>query len=381
LAQVVLALLLVSGVVLLLQVVGIVFGPVLISLLLAYVLDNLLDWIASRGVSRTVAALVIAGAVLLGIAAFALIFVPVLVTELSDAFTQLPERALALFEDGQRFLVEQLGLPPEKVREALTALSEKAQTALGDAGKAVAASVASVFNLVLFPVFSIYFLRDWNRLVRLPLEVVPERYRDGVVARARVMDKVVGAWVRGQIKVALILAVLLAVGLSAVGLKLGFAIGFLAGLLNVIPYLGAAIGILLAVVMLVVEQSTVVDYALVAAVFAVVQILEGYVITPRIVGSQVGLSPVMVLIVLLVGGSLFGFVGILLAIPATAAGSVLVKDGLEIYRRSDFWRGRHAEGALGEQLRAEPAADPPPPSPPLLHGDGDATEADATEAE
>jgi predicted PurR-regulated permease PerM len=373
LAQLVLSVAIIAGVVLLLHVVGVVFGPVLVSLLLAYVLNNLIGWVASKGISRTAAVVAMAGTVLLGIAAFAFILLPVLVAELSVVFSTLPQRASAALEQGRLFVIERLGVQPEQLESALAGFTSQARDTLLAGAAEVARSAASLFNLVLIPVFTVYFLRDWERLVRLPLELVPERFHEDVGARARVMDKAVGGWVRGQVKVALVLAALLAVGLTAIGLRLGFTIGLLAGLLNLIPYLGGAIGLLLALLMVAADQGGLVEVLLVLGVFGVVQVLESYVITPKLVGEQVGMSPVMVLIVLLVGGSLFGLVGMLLAIPATAVGTVLVRDLLAVYKRSAFWRGEATAPALAAgpalpvplgSIERPPAPQPPSPQPP-----------------
>ena len=161
--------------------------------------------------------------------------------------------------------------------------------------------------------------------------------------RIKSMDAVVGNWLRGQIEVALILAILYGIGIGAVfyfsGLdtKTGFAIGILTGTLNVIPYMGAATGFLLSMMIGVIEWSGFGTIAGILCVFLLVQVLDGYFITPRVVGSKVGLGPVGVVLSLLTGGSLFGFFGILLAVPSVAALKVIVPDIMKVYRDSRFY--------------------------------------------
>jgi predicted PurR-regulated permease PerM len=358
LAQIVISLLVLATVALLLHYVGIVFAPVLVSLLLAYVLNNMIAWVERKGVHRTLAVLVIASVALFTLAAFALLFVPSLVQEFGVAFQNLPERINQAVTEGRLRLARQLGIKPEQLEGAVANLTAQLETLGEAAANALLNAAASIFNLALIPIFTIYFMRHWNRIVRLPLHLVPERLRPGVIERARVMDSTVGGWVRGQIQVALALAILMAVGLSAVGLRLGFAIGILTGLLNFIPYLGAAVGLFLAILMTLVDGGGLLQLVLVVSVFGAVQMTEGYVLTPWLVGGQVGLNTVAVLIVLLVGGSLFGFLGILLAIPATGVAAVIAYDALEIYRHSSFWRGTAHDGPIARQLMRPPTYAP-----------------------
>jgi predicted PurR-regulated permease PerM len=162
------------------------------------------------------------------------------------------------------------------------------------------------------------------------------------------MDSIVGRWVRGQVQVGLILGVLYAIGLTIAGVRLGWVIGMLAGILNIVPFLGVFFGLVLSIVMALMGDHVLVELVGVALVFSVVQLLEGNLITPRLVGEAVGMSPLLVMVVLLIGGSLFGFFGLIFSIPAVAAGTVVAKDLLDFYRNTSFYRGLQPTATDGQ---------------------------------
>lgn len=369
LAQVVLALLLVAIVYGLSRALAPVLAPVIVSLLIAYFLDPLIDWFEARRVPRAVAIFLVAGAALSVIAAFTVLAVPMLVRELSSAIEAFPAWAERTWDALRSELQTRWEVDLDaQAAELADDAAAQAQQALTTLVGSVASSVATLLNAVLVPVFTFYFLKDFDELKMRPLALVPPRHRPWLIDRARRMDDVVGDWVRGQIQVAITLGVLYAIGLSIIGLKLGAVIGMLAGLLNVVPYLGAAIGIGTSVLMAVIYGGDAVVSQLIglAVVFAVVQALEGYVITPRLVGEKVGMSPLTVMIVLLLGGSLFGFFGLLLSIPAVAAGSVLLREGLGAWQGSDWFRrdaddaaaGAHPDDATATPIVPVPAVPP-----------------------
>jgi predicted PurR-regulated permease PerM len=166
------------------------------------------------------------------------------------------------------------------------------------------------------------------------------------------VDEVLGQFIRGQVTVMVILAVLYAVAYSLIGVRLAVPIGVVAGLLSFIPYLGGAVALGLALLMVALHFTGWTQPILVVVAYAVIQLLEGFVITPRIVGEKLGLSPVWVLFGLMVGGHLFGFMGVMLALPATAVAKVLVVRGVASYKRSSVYR----EGAVAEGVASGPSA-------------------------
>ncbi len=195
--------------------------------------------------------------------------------------------------------------------------------------------VVTLLNLLLVPVFTFYLLRDWDRAVAGVDALIPAPQRPLVRRVSREIDGRLQAFVRGQLTVCLALGVLYSIGLLVVGIDLAIVVGMLSGLLFIVPYLGTAVGIVAASGLALLAFG--VDWHLVGVlgVFGGVQLIEGMVLTPWIVGDKVGLHPLVVMIALLVGGNLFGIAGMLLAIPVTAAAQVLLVEWIQAYRASD----------------------------------------------
>jgi len=198
-----------------------------------------------------------------------------------------------------------------------------------------------VVNILLLPILAFYFLRDWDKLVERVASVIPRNHIGTITALARESNEVLGAFIRGQFLVMLALGVIYAGGLSLVGLKLGLLIGMIAGLISFIPYLGATTGILMAIIAALVQAQgfDLKLLILVGVVFTVGQLLESYVLTPRIVGDKIGLHPVAVIFAVMAGGQLFGFLGMLLALPVAAVSNVLLRYAHQRYRQSDLYAG------------------------------------------
>ena len=304
-----------------------VFFPVFVSVLIAYLLDPYVDRLEARGYSRNLGIGIISAA----LAVLAIGFVAFLYPLLLGQFVQLTERVpAAILGIDERLLPWIAANTPLELPATLSdTLNEYAQSIqdaapavlrrIGSWGASMLARTSSVviglLNAVMIPIFAFYFLRDFDRAKWAAAEWIPPRHRAAALSRLSAMDAVVGAWFRGQVQVSLILAVLYAIGLAVVfaltdhSIFDGVAVGVISGLLNVIPYFGFAVGILLALIVVFVEWNGFGGLIGVGAVFAVVQGLEGYVITPRIVGEKVGLSPVTVILVLLIGGEIAGLLG------------------------------------------------------------------------
>ena len=187
------------------------------------------------------------------------------------------------------------------------------------------ALAAAVFSLFLIPIITFYMLRDWDVIVARLGSLVPSAERETVFQLARETDDVLGAFLRGQILVMIGLAVIYSTGLTLVGLKFAIAIGVVAGLVSFVPYLGFVFGIVLAGITVMLEPDPLWRLGGVVATFAIGQFIEGSVLTPKLVGDRIGLHPVMVIFAVAAGGQLFGFFGILLALPAAAVLSVLLR--------------------------------------------------------
>jgi predicted PurR-regulated permease PerM len=337
-----------------------IITPFVISAALAYLGDPLVDRLESLRVfrwtvGRTPAVVLV---FLLMVAAFVLgllIFLPLL----RDQIVHLAERAPAILEGlvgtAWPWLQTQLGLAslqidPQSIAAAAKTYWKEASSALlgvlGTVSRGGQAVVAWLVNLLLIPVVTFYLLRDWDRLVDGVRGLIPRNSEERVSALFREVDDVLGAFIRGQLVVMLALGSIYALGLTLVGLDLAFIIGVSAGLLSIVPYLGTFVGVIAALVAAVFEFRDLLHPSLVLVVFGVGQALEGMVLTPNLVGDRIGLHPVAVIFAVLAGGQLFGFLGILLALPAAAALNVLLRHLGDRYRQSAVYN--RPESVAGE---------------------------------
>lgn len=354
----------------LLRNVQAVLFPVLVSLLTAYLLDPAVDRLEARfdevdklrdlGASRTLAIATFTLAGLVALVGFVLMLYPTLARQVTNLFSRLPELVTLVQDTLLPWIERMTGYPvPATISEAVAEYGGVVKEQLPEAAKRVSsmttgllsqtgAVVASLLNIVMIPVFTFYFLRDFDVLTGKLKQLVPLARREYYIERISLMDEVVGAWFRGQVTVALVLALLYSIGLgivfgiAGIGVLSGVAIGVLAGLLNIIPYFGFLIGFVLSMLLVLLDWGGLGPVVGVGIVFAVVQGLEGWVITPKIVGDNIGLAPVMVIIVLLLGGELFGLIGVLLALPVAGIIRALLPEILEYYKQSPFYSGNYS---------------------------------------
>lgn len=324
--------------------------PVFLGFALAYAFDPLADRLERYGLGRTAAVtLIVAGVGLLGLGALALV-VPPLVEELGRFAVDFPGYA-AVAHDRAAALLEPYGvrLPHgkeallERLKTWLQGLSLAALSPVGVfAGKVfsnVTGTLVGLLNLIVVPVVFFYFLRDLSAMREGLLRLAPPRLRPAAAARLAEADRVFSGYLRGQLTVALILAGLYALGLTVAGVRFGALIGLASGLLNVIPYLGVALGLSAALIMTAVDFTGWGAVFGVLVVFGAAQAAEGFFITPRIVGDKVGLSPVETIIALILGGSFGGLAGMVLAIPVAGCLKAWGGDAVAAWRRSAYYRG------------------------------------------
>lgn len=331
-----------------------VFAILAASAGLAYILDPVVDWLERRGLSRESGIGVIYASFVMALLATVLLFIPAVAAQadqveakLTPVIDHLDERLLPILavieaKTGQTITLDLHQLQAEAPRWVKEHLPDIRATATG-LGKGLFTQglglMSALLNLLLLPVFLFYLLRDWDRMVAAVGELVPPRHRPRVVRIATEVDVRLGAFVRGQITVCLALSGLYSVGLLIVGIDLAVGVGVMAGLLFIVPYLGTVVGVVLSVLLALIKFGISWQVIGVVVVFVVVQGIEGYVLTPRIVGDKVGLPPLVVMIALIVGGGLLGIWGMLIAIPVTAVLSVVAAEWLGLYRNSKVFTG------------------------------------------
>ena len=302
---------------------------------ISYIIDPILTYLESKGVRRTVGVILIGGSLLLFFVLLALTAIPTIIEQFSLLATNL-NSYVGQAKEKLTLLVERVNLPVEQL--TLRELIQDVPTPNGETIRGVFSAVGSALlsgysitltlvNFALLPFIVFYLSEGFSGLHRNFVELFPYAHRDRLVRLGLEIDHYISAFVRGQLLVGTILMVLYAIGLGwLVGIDLWFLIAVVAGLGNIVPYLGFLVGIVLATIMALVTYGDLAHLLGTWAVFAVVQFLEGFFITPRIVGGSVGLSPLVVIIALFAGGQLGGILGLFLAIPVTAGLGVVIRE-------------------------------------------------------
>jgi predicted PurR-regulated permease PerM len=331
---------------------GDVLLPFLIGGAIAYFLDPVADRLQRLGLSRVMATSIISVAALLLVVLLVLSVIPTLVSQLTALVNAAPDIAHRL----QVFLTErfpQLSDETSTVRQTLAQLaamiqSKGAQLASGLLNSALSVISAVVFIIVV-PVVAFYLLLDWDNMVARVDALLPRDHAATVRSLALQIDQVLAGFVRGQVSVCLILGTFYSVALMMAGLQFGLIVGAIAGAITFIPYVGSLVGGALALGLALFQfWGDWLSIGLIAAIFAIGQFVEGNILTPRLVGKSVGLHPVWLLFALSSFGSVFGFVGMLVAVPVAASIGVLTRFGLSQYQRSLLYQGqigrKYAEG-------------------------------------
>ena len=208
------------------------------------------------------------------------------------------------------------------------------------------AILSCALTLVIIPLPAFYLLRDWNIVVERIHALVPRAIEPVVTRLTRESDETLGGFLRGQLSVMIILGTFYGIGLWSVGISVGPLIGMIAGVISFVPYLGAIVGVGMGVIAAVAQYQDVYHVVLVLIVFVLGQLLEGYVLVPKLVGDKIGLHPVAVMFAILAGGELFGFVGVLLALPIAAVIMVLLRYAYERYTQSEMYQETEAESLI-----------------------------------
>ena len=322
--------------------------PFVVAMATAYLLDPVADRLEARGLSRTMATLWIVVVFFALVATLIVVLVPVIAHQVDSFITNLPKYLTALRDTALPYLQHvagRLGIDLDNgVQGALKGNSEQAIKVLNGVLSSLWGGGAALFNtlslVVVTPVVSFYLLRDWDRMIAHINDYLPLDHAGMIRQQAHEIDRVLAGFVRGQMLVCLVLATFYGVGLSLLGVQFGLFIGLTAGAISFIPYVGSTLGFVVSIgVALAQFWPDWIWVAAVAALFAVGQFLEGNFISPKLVGDRVGLHPVWIMFGLFAGGALFGFVGILLAVPVFAVIGVLTRFALDRYRDSLLYHG------------------------------------------
>lgn len=312
---------------------GPILTPFLFGALIAYICNPLVKRLERYRIPHLMAVILVLVLVIGIFVALIGVMVPILETQIALLIERMPDYIDNLRSKIEPWLYNQFGVVLNLDREHLRAIfTENWRSAGGFAQRMLPslktgglALINFFVNLVLVPVVLFYVLRDWDRLLAKLDELVPLRWRDTVHMLARQIDDLLGAFFRGQLSIMVLMAIFYILTLWAIGLDLAFPIGVISGLLTFVPFLGVFTGVALATLAGLMQFGSLLDLLPIWAIFIIAQPLEGYVFTPWLVGDKIGLHPVMVIFAVLAFGALFGFFGVLLALPASAVLLVLLR--------------------------------------------------------
>lgn len=322
---------------------GDVILPFVLGGAIAYCLDPVADRLQKMGLSRILSVTVITLVAFLTFILLVLLVIPTLVAQIGgliEAAPGAPDKIRAFFAANFPALLDE----QSTIYQQLVKIGDTIQSKGGEVLNRLLTSAAGFLNvlvlLVVVPVVAFYLLLDWDNMVARIDELLPREHANTIRGIAHEIDKTLASFIRGQGTVCLIMGVFYAAGLMTVGLNFGLVVGSFAGLITFIPYVGALVGGALAIGLAIFQfWGDWVWLAAVAGIFALGQFLEGNIITPKLVGESIGLHPVWLIFALSVFGALFGFVGMLVAVPVAAMIGVLIRFGIGKYKDSLLYRG------------------------------------------
>lgn len=330
---------------------GPVITPFLVAAVLAYICDPLVDKLSIVGskhfkLGRTPATAI----VMFGLFAAMTLIVLILIPLIQKQSLLIAERLPTLLENFrihiEPWLQEKIGISfaidLSQIQQVIKSHWQETGNVLSiifkTAGAKGLALIGLIANLLLLPVVLFYLLRDWDSLIEKIAELIPRDWIEKTTQIANEIDAVIAQFLRGQLSVMAALCLFYSVGLWLSGLESALSIGLIAGLLSFVPYLGFAIAFIMAVLLALLQFSSPVEVLPVLLVFGIGQVVESYILTPYLVGDRIGLHPVVVILALLAGGQLFGFAGVLLALPVSAAIAVGLRHSKQSYLNSDTYQ-------------------------------------------
>jgi predicted PurR-regulated permease PerM len=346
--------------------------PFMLAGVFAYLGDPLVDRLERLRLGRGLAASIVFLVMLLVLALVLVLLVPLVQRQIMRFVAALPAYAEWFTHVAMPWLEQKLHIPASefdvttliaRVREHLGTVGGIAATLLGYATRSGLALVGVAVAVVLVPVVTFYLLRDWDQLVAHVDGLLPRGAQPTIRRLARETDSVLGAFVRGQLLVMLGLAIFYALALKLAGLDVGPLIGMIAGLVSFVPYLGFIIGIVASIIAVLVQFHDAYHLILVLVVFGIGNLLESYILVPKLVGDRIGLHPVAVIFAVLAFGELFGFIGVLLALPLASIAMVLLRFLRERYQASPLYAGAGLPKIVTKSGQPVEQAPPEPPQP------------------
>jgi len=323
-----------------------ILTPFLVGALLAYLTDPIADRLEAQRCSRTQSVIVVFLFLSLILAAAILLLIPKLSDQIQTMVRQVPAVLDVLHNRFLPWIEQTTGMSISRpdmdslrqlIRDHWQQTGNLAAQLMSGLTRSGLAVVGWIANLVLIPVVTFYLLRDWDVMMANIRTLLPRNLEPRVTLWAQECDEVLGAFIKGQLLVMLALGAIYALGLWIVGLDLALLIGMLAGLASIVPYMGSILGIVVAALAAYVQFQDPLVLVWVGLVFGVGQMIEGMVLTPLLVGDRIGLHPVAVIFAIMAGGQLFGFVGVLLALPVAAVIMVLLRHLHDGYKKSRLY--------------------------------------------
>lgn len=321
--------------------------PFIVAALFAYLFNPLVERMERRGIARTWGVSLIFVLFVVVMAGIVIGLIPLIERQISNFISQLPAWIDWFRQRASPWLSEHFGIAVDipDTRQLTDMLQQYwreaggvAATVIGKVSRSGVAIVGWLINLVIIPVAAFYLMRDWNVLVERVHALIPRAVEPVIVKLARESDQTLSAFLRGQLSVMIVLGLIYGIGLWLVGISVGPLIGMIAGLISFVPYLGAIVGVAMGIIAAVVQYQDWFHVLMVLLVFGIGQSLEGYVLVPKMVGDSIGLHPVAVMFAILAGGELFGFVGVLVALPVAAVVMVVLRYLYDRYTQSELYQ-------------------------------------------
>ena len=323
-----------------------VLMPFVAGIIIGYLLDPWTSRFEKWGMNRTLATILTLVLVVLVLVPSVIALVSIIDNQLGHFLDVLPQYLAAFGKKAEPVIVSLQekfpALETDRLRETLRGNMSNGLKMLGMILRRLVSGGFAVVNIIslllITPVVAFYMLRDWDTFVSKVDDLLPQHSKNSIEIQAREIDSILSSFIRGQLSVCVLLGTFYAVGLYAVGLDLGVLVGFVAGIISFIPYVGTIFGFVVSMAIAFAQFDTWMPIAQVLGVFLVGQFIEGNFLTPKLVGDSVGLHPVWIMFALLAGGSLLGFLGLMMAVPVAAIIGVLMKHLVENYKGSSLYK-------------------------------------------